>query len=951
MSEPKLISPLLDGITMGNPMGSHDGVRCCPAMKENSDDKYIVKIISIPASQVQLDALLLTGAYKDPADAMDYFKEVSDGVVKEAEHLQKLAKLDGFLSYSGWQVVPMEEGKLGYEVYLISPYKRSLERYMHRSLMTHLEAVNLGLDLCAALAVCRRAGLLYVDLKPGNVFISKDKSYRIGDLGFVELDSLKYTSLPGKYRSSYSPPEVRNDLNTLNETVDIYGLGMILYQIYNDGALPAPPKEPDEPFPSPANADYEIAEIIMKAVAPNPKDRWQDPMEMGQALVAYMQRNTVNNTPIKPPALILTEEDVPALAAQTAPEDPAFPGITADDSAPDERDAQDVVVTGELSDLVSQAEELISHEPPEGVVVPEPAELPEPEPVVIPQEEPAEAPEPEKPEADEDDLEFEDLFREEKPFEPDEEEDEPDEPMPAPKPKRERKPRKPIGTAWIAPLVTLIILGLLAAGAFWFYQNYYLQTIDSLTVDGSQTQLVVTIKTDVDPSLLTVVCSDTYGNSTTKEVVDGKAVFTDLLSNSQYKIQLQISGFHKLVGQTTDVFNTDALTNVVSMTAITGSEDGSMLLSLTVDGPEPDSWTITGTAEEEEVIVQTFSGHNVTIKGLTVGKLYTFYLSADEKTVLQGQTSLQFAASRLVTAENLTITDCNGDTLTVSWDVPEDVAVDVWTVRCYGGSYDETQEITGSEAVFSGIAAAQAYTVEVTASGMITPVRTNITANPINITGLSVDEEDPAQFTVTWDYDGTAPVGGWLLMYSMDGNTAKSVVQCEDASAVISPRIPGATYHFEIQAADGRSIFRNLHSYTCPNPEIFATQALSADKITGHLLKTPEEDWSYETVGKEAFSSTFASGDKLSLVLEASIGFYLEEEEISVMYVFRDGDGNVIPNLIQQDTVDWKELWYDGDYHMGELEIPEAPTEPGSYTLSLYFNNAAVLVITFSITQ
>ncbi len=307
MSEPKLISPLLDGITMGNPMGSHDGVCCCPAMKENSDDKYIVKIISIPASQVQLDALLLTGAYKDPADAMDYFKEVSNGVVKEAEHLQKLSRLDGFLGYTVWQVVQIDEGKLGYEVYLISPYKRSLEKYMRRSLMTHLEAVNLGLDLCAALAVCRRAGLLYVDLKPGNIFISKDKSYRIGDLGFVELDSLKYTSLPGKYRSPYSPPEARNDLNTLNETLDIYALGMILYQIYNDGALPEAPKEPDEPFPSPANADYEIAEIIMKAVAPNPKDRWQDPMAIGQALVAYMQRNTVNNTPIKPPALILRD--------------------------------------------------------------------------------------------------------------------------------------------------------------------------------------------------------------------------------------------------------------------------------------------------------------------------------------------------------------------------------------------------------------------------------------------------------------------------------------------------------------------------------------------------------------------------------------------------------------------------------------------------------------------
>ena len=59
MSDHKLVSPLLDGFVMGNPMSIHDGICCCPAMKENTDKKYIVKIISIPESQVQLDALLL----------------------------------------------------------------------------------------------------------------------------------------------------------------------------------------------------------------------------------------------------------------------------------------------------------------------------------------------------------------------------------------------------------------------------------------------------------------------------------------------------------------------------------------------------------------------------------------------------------------------------------------------------------------------------------------------------------------------------------------------------------------------------------------------------------------------------------------------------------------------------------------------------------------------------
>ena len=87
-----------------------------------------------------MDAMLLAGAYKDMAGAMDYFKGVADDVEKEAEFLQKLSKLEGFLPYDGWQTVPIKRRRLGYEVYLVSPYKHSLAKYIRRNPVTHLEA-------------------------------------------------------------------------------------------------------------------------------------------------------------------------------------------------------------------------------------------------------------------------------------------------------------------------------------------------------------------------------------------------------------------------------------------------------------------------------------------------------------------------------------------------------------------------------------------------------------------------------------------------------------------------------------------------------------------------------------------------------------------------------------------------------------------------------------------
>ena len=173
MSEVKRISPLLDGFSVGNPISEHHGVRCCPAIKENTDKKYILKIISIPASQTQMDALLLTGAYKDPAAAMEYFRQTGDEIMAEAVLLKKLSKLDGFLPYESWQMEPITRRRLGYEVYMLGSYKRSLDKFCKKHPITHLEALHLGLDLCTALSISRDFGALYLALKPSNVFVSE----------------------------------------------------------------------------------------------------------------------------------------------------------------------------------------------------------------------------------------------------------------------------------------------------------------------------------------------------------------------------------------------------------------------------------------------------------------------------------------------------------------------------------------------------------------------------------------------------------------------------------------------------------------------------------------------------------------------------------------------------------------------------------------------------------
>lgn len=936
MSEPKLISPMLDGFSIGAPISDHDGVCCCPAIQNSTEEKYIVKVISIPASQVQLEALLLTGAYRDPGAAMDYFRELADGIIKEAECLKKLSHLEGFLPFEDWQVVPMEKGRLGYQVYLLSSYKRSLEKFMRRNSMTHQGAINLGLDLCAALSAARRAGWIYVDLKPSNIFICGENEYRIGDLGLIELDSMKYASLPEKYHSGYTAPEMLDILNTPGETADTYAVGMILYQIFNNGALPQVSSE--DPLPAPANADYELAEIILKACAPKSEDRWADPAQMGQALAAYLQRNSITDDPIMPPiASIVDSGEEPV--SREAFRDETLPGMN------DEGEPTVDNLTGEMAEMIAQADDLISHELPTPPVAPQGTSIEQLEAeILVAVDTDGSETIPEKiPELIPGAPEIEAKIEESIPVISSTDLD-----------SHRRKLRR---KALVVPLIIGLVLALLGGGAYWFYQEYYLLTIDELKVVGVENQMTVVLDSEIDDSLLTVVCTDTYGNTLTAPVVDGQATFMDLTPDMGYKIRIEVEGFHKLDGSTTHEYMTPAETKVSGFTAATGPLDGSVILNFTVDGPDSDEWIVVYSTEGEEPLQSTFTGHMVTVNGLTVGKTYTFELKPVVDLYVTGEETLTFTAARIIIAENPRISLDENDNMTVTWSAPEGSEVESWTVRCYSNNgYDQTFTTAELSVTFEGVTLGSAYTVEITAAGMTQPARTGMTANPLDITSVNVKKRDAMNLEVSWKFDGPAPEGGWLLMYTIDNGKQSQVVQCSSNSGVIEVLVPGATYHLTIQAADGSTVFHNTHSYTAPNADGYANKFQAFyplhHQMFINLLKTPENpNWNNATVGKKDFTTTFTSGDKISMLIYYMHDFYVKHEDITIMYVIRNSEGQVLSEHIGRENVDWRDLWWGGDYHFAEFDIPSVPTEPGEYTLYLYFDGGAITKVNFTITE
>lgn len=1001
MSDIKLISPLLDEFQMGDPISSHDGVRCCPAMRKGTDERYIVKIISIPASQTQLDALLLTGAYTDVNSALNYFRDLAGDIEAEVLAMQKLARIEGFLPFEGCQVVPMDDGT-GYQVYLLSTYQRTLDKYFAREPMTHLSAVNLGLDLCAALAVCRKSGFLYTDLKPSNIYVTDDKEYRIGDLGFARLDSLAYASLPNKYRSAYTAPELEDTFATLNTSVDIYAVGLILYQAYNNGILPV--RDADGVIPPPEFADYEMAEIILKACSADPAERWEDPIKMGQALVSYMQRNGANDTPIVPVPTVAVDDIISAVNLASEAQIAVPDQVDADDEsdfdldtivdtidadtstgsaesafAEDDEgnlsflaDIQDETVPGsadeeitydeisdDLSAILAQADELAAIEVPEPVVAPEPiaVEMPAPEEPETCHEEVSDDTSSEAVTADESDAavivtaalseaedalpeEFDPLDADNIPFEsvvetpenesPESEESEEEDDFLPPPVKKKSK-------GWLAGIIVVLLLLAIVAVGFLYYRNFYLMPIDSIQVSGTENTLVVTVDSDVDESLLKVVCADSHGNQITLPVVDGQATFENLVPNTAYNIKVITEGFHRLTGSTATAYSTPAQTNIVQFSAVTGAEDGSVILGFTVEGPDDGQWSVVYSAPGETEQTVLVPSRMITISGLTVGKEYTFRLYSDTNLYVTGTNELKYTASNLIYAEDLMVTSFLDGEMFVKWNSPEDASVTQWTVRCYNDSeYNETIITADTSATFVGLEHDCNYTVEVTAAGMSVSQRTFVAKNAATVSDFQADHSDPNNLVISWTVNDGADEDGWLLLYTIDGADTQYSVTCNGSAAVVEGVVPGAVYRFTLQDSSGTAVLCEPFEYSVPEATAFSGYRVTAENMTCSLYNYKAPDIVY--------TDTFVPTDRIYMKINLSKRPSTSTDETLILFVTRDADGNVIFN--SNTTLEWSDLWTSRECI---LAIPYTPDEPGDYSICIYFNGQFVTEETYTV--
>lgn len=1001
MSELKMISPLLDDMQVEKESAGHNGSTCYTLRQKTTGERFILKRISVPASDSQVRALILSGAYADESAVHAYYGRVAENIRAELEQGKKLAASGCYAGALGYQVEPKESG-VGYDVYILYPLYISLSDYLTMSAITNLRAINLALDLCDAIAACREAGYLFGNIKPENIYLMPTGRFLLGDLGLVPLEDMKYACLPEDYIGVYSAPELSDITASPNATIDLYSLGMVLYRIYNGNHGPFEDENTGEgmadklrmtgkPLPTPIYADYELAGIILKACAFKQEDRYQTPQEFKQAITLYMQRNEISDTLIVPP-IIASAEPLAPEAVEESEEEAPMRMTDADSLDEDFRQSFSPDLSGAGTEADVDETEKVA--PPTMAAVPASeaaSEISE-----VDEESADKTAEPFTAEVsiddyreDPDQIDLDELLSSVnkvvgKESLPVNEDDKPTELTMRIEEAKAEPSQEYVDSAQDgleeevseaahsgkAGKVFLIAALLLAIAAVsYFLITWYFVEASAVNVLSCNTEeMVIELVSDDKADCFAVSCTDTYGKAYPVSVEGNRYTFSELNENSTYTITVEAAGFHALTSDsiTTLTRTTPESTVITEFTASRGDDDGEVLLSFLHEGPTPSHWKLQYCEEGSSVTKDfDFDGNGFLVTGLEQNKTYVFTLSAAGDIYLSGSTQVTYEVLPIVEANDLRVAEVNGADLTLTWEPGENLP-DEWHITCTAEDYEQEYTSKETSIVLKDLPDfARDYSISVSARGMDKPETLLFPANPIILNDLTATANSDGSVTLQWNTPAGTPVDGWYVSYNAVGSLHTPYMPDAENSAVtgntviLRNLIPDTEYEFSITttAADAASrVFgettvtvRTAQARVFDGFGITPEAPLTVESGYISLWVAPEgSNWTYTDLTNH--TDKFKTTDQIAVCLEVR-AVDSSADEITLTYAIRDENGTVVNDVSR--TMAWNDMWY-SRRHASAIPLPATDNQtsvPGKYTLEIYVNSRLLASAAFTVTE
>lgn len=230
------------------------------------------------------------------------FEDRADKFSIEISSMLKLKDSKNVVHYEQ-HIKEKKKDEIGWDIIIRMELLTSLEDYLDENVFYKKDVVKLGIDICAAIESCQKNNIIHRDIKIENIFLDAFNNYKLGDFGVSREGKGTATgTITGT--ADYMAPEISKD-HKYNSTVDIYALGIAMYQLLNNRRNPfidadnVPTSDDEanaqlkrlngEAFPNPKFDSGELARIVKKACAYDRHERYGTPQEMAEELKKVLQ--------------------------------------------------------------------------------------------------------------------------------------------------------------------------------------------------------------------------------------------------------------------------------------------------------------------------------------------------------------------------------------------------------------------------------------------------------------------------------------------------------------------------------------------------------------------------------------------------------------------------------------------------------------------------------------
>lgn len=265
-----------------------------------------VKIIHIRADEQKKTEAEISGI-----SLLSYIQEIQAGLVKEIDIMDSLKGAAHIVSIEDSKIIQEKEG---WTVYIRMELLKNLVQIQKEQSFGLEEVIRLGCDLCEALEACEKREIIHRDIKPANIFWSELGGYKLGDFGISRYLENTMGGATKAGTETYMAPEIYRG-ESYGKTIDIYSLGLVLYQLANTGRLPFLSSKQQagdvvsvsmvmearkrriagEILPNPFLGGDRLGNVLRKACAFFPEDRYQSASAMKKALSSCIgEKSTVN---------------------------------------------------------------------------------------------------------------------------------------------------------------------------------------------------------------------------------------------------------------------------------------------------------------------------------------------------------------------------------------------------------------------------------------------------------------------------------------------------------------------------------------------------------------------------------------------------------------------------------------------------------------------------------